>query len=98
MNIKHPNIKFSSEFEIHYSFPFLDVKITRTNNQLVISVFRKVTLSGVFTNFKSIIPVAYKFGLLYTLLHRSFSVCSSYEKFYEETKRMNILNFLIINV
>ena len=85
MNIKHPNIKFSSEFEINYCSFFLDVKITRTNNQLVISVFRKVTLSGVFTNFKSIIPVAYKFGLVYTLLHRSFSICSSYEKFHEKT-------------
>ena len=29
-------------------------------------------------------PVAYKFGLVYTLLYRSFSICSSYEKFHEE--------------
>ena len=29
-------------------------------------------------------PVAYKFGLLYTLLHRLFSICSSYGKFHEE--------------
>ena len=28
--------------------------------------------------------VAYKFGLVYTLLHRLFSICSSYEKFNEE--------------
>ena len=29
-------------------------------------------------------PVAYKFGLVYTLLHCSFSVCSSYEKLHEK--------------
>ena len=29
-------------------------------------------------------PVAYKFGLVYTLVHQSFSICSSYEKFHEE--------------
>ena len=28
--------------------------------------------------------VADKFGLVYTLFHRSFSICSSYEKFHEE--------------
>ena len=84
MNTKHPNIKFTSEFEQNDIFSFLDVKITRSNNQLITSVFRKATFSGVFTNFKSFMPVTYKFGLVHTLLHRSFSICSSYEKFHEE--------------
>ena len=65
-------------------FSFLDVKVTRSNNQLITSVFRKATFSGVFTNFKSFMPVTYKFSLVHTLLHRSFSICSSYEKFHEE--------------
>ena len=82
-NTKHPNIKFTSEFEENDSF-FLDVKITCRNNQLVTSVFCKATFSGVFSNFKSCMPVAYKFGLVYTLLHCSFSICSSYEKINEE--------------
>ena len=60
------------------------MKITRSNNQLITSIFRKARFSGVFTNFKSLMPVAYKFGLVHTLLHRSFSICSSYEKFHEE--------------
>ena len=53
MNTKHPNIKFTSEFEINDSFSFLDVQIKRSNNQLVTSNFRKATFTGVFTNFKS---------------------------------------------
>ena len=50
MNTKHPNIKFTSKFEENDSFSFLDVKITRRNNQLVTSGFCKARFSGVFTN------------------------------------------------
>ena len=53
MNTKHPNIKFTLEFEKNYSFSFLDVRIKRSNNQLVTSVFCKATFSGVYINFKS---------------------------------------------
>ena len=81
MHTKHPNIKFTSEFEQNDFFSFLDVKITRNNNQLITSVFRKATFSGVFTNFKSFMPVTYKFGLVHTLLHRSFSICSYMKDF-----------------
>ena len=84
MNTKHGNIKFTSEFEESDPFSFLDVKITHTNNQLITSVFRKTAFSCVFTNFKSFMPVEYKFGLVHTLLHRSFSICFSYEEFHEE--------------
>ena len=84
MNTKHPNINFTSEFKENDSFSFLNAKITRRNNQLVTSVFRKATFNGVFTNFKSFMPVAYKFGLVYTLLHRLFSISSSFKKFHEE--------------
>ena len=79
-----PSIKFASEFEENDSFSFLHVKITRRNNQLITSVFCKATFSGVFSNFKSFIPIAYKFGLVYTLFYRSFFICSSYEKIHEE--------------
>ena len=71
MNTKHPNIKFTSEFEQNDFFSFLDVKITCSNNQLITSVFRKATFSGVFTNFKSFMPVTYKFGFT-SLLHLYF--------------------------
>ena len=81
---QHPNIKFTLECEEKDSFSFLDVKITRRNYHLITSVFRKATFSGVFTIFKSFMPVTYKFGLVYALLHRSFSICSSDEKFHEE--------------
>ena len=74
MNTKYPNIKFTSELEKNDSFSFLDVKITRSNNHLVTLVFRKTRFSDVITNFKSFMPVAYKFGFIINFpfdLHKS---------------------------
>ena len=84
MKSKHPNSKFTLEFEQNDSFSFLDFKITGSSNRLVTSAFCEATFSGVFTNFKSFLPVAYKFGLVYALLHHSFSICSSNENFRED--------------
>ena len=84
MNAKQPNFKFTSDFQENYSFFFLDVKITLSNNQLVTSFFDKATISVAFTNFKSFMRGVHNFGLLYTLLHRSFLICFSYEKLHEE--------------
>ena len=88
MNTKHPNIKFTFKHEHNKSFLFLDVKICWENNKLTTSVYRKPTFSGVFTNFKSFIPIVYKFGLVFTLLHRCFNITSSYEKFHNEIKAL----------
>ena len=41
MNTKHPNIKFPFEHEYNDTFSFLDVKISRENNKLTASVYRK---------------------------------------------------------
>ena len=84
MNTKHPNIKFTFEHELNNTFSFLDVKISRENNKLTTSVYRKPTFSGVFTNFKSFIFTVQKVGLVYTLLHHCFDITSCYEKFHKE--------------
>ena len=52
------------------------------------SVYRKPTFTGVFTNFESFIPDIYKRGLIETLLHRSFRVCSNYENFQREIETL----------
>ena len=59
----------------------MDGKVCCKNYKLATSVYRKPTFIGVFTNFKNFIPTVYKFGLVYTLLHRCFNITSSYEKF-----------------
>ena len=90
MNTKHLNIHFTFEIEDQNSFSFLDIKIIRNTEKKVFetSVYRKSTFSGVFTNFKSFIPMTYKTGLLETMLFRCFSICSSYEKFHEEIAKL----------
>ena len=67
---------------------FLDIKITREFNIFSTSAHRKPTFSGVFTNFDSFIPLSYKTGLIWLLLYRAFSLCSSFELFHQEILKL----------
>ena len=62
MNTKYPNIHLKQKIKIIFHFEILDIKIIRYTEK--ISVYRKSTFSGVFTNFKSFILMTYKTGLL----------------------------------
>ena len=88
MNKRHKNIKFSFETEKDNSFSFLDVKICREKDKFTTSVFRKDTFSGVYTNFSSFVALKHKFGLVYTLLHRSFTIVSDFSKFHFEVETL----------
>ena len=73
LSSKHSNINFSIEKEKDGCLPFLDVKIFCENKKFATKVYRKksiersiekiYTFSGVYTNFKSLIPETYKIGL-----------------------------------
>ena len=82
LNRQHPNISISSELEKDSRRPFLDIEITRSNRRFFTSVYRKPTFTGLFTNFHSFVPLAYKRSLVCCLLHRIFHLCSSYENFH----------------
>ena len=84
LNHQHPNISFSSEREKDGRPPFLDIEITRSNGRFSTSVYRKPTFTGLFTNFHSFVPLAYKRSLVCCLLHRNFHLCSSYENFHAQ--------------
>ena len=86
MNKKHKNISFSFEIEKSGQLPFLDINIFRENGLFVTSVYRKETFSGVYANFTSFLPLDYKFGLVYTLLYRCFSLVSDLSKFHNEVE------------
>ena len=79
-------MKFSFETEKDHSFSFLEFKICREKEKFTISVFRKDTFSGVYTNFSSFVSPEHKLGLVYTLLHRSFTTVSDFSKFHFEVK------------
>ena len=88
MNKQHKCLKFTSEAENDNSFSFLDIKITRHNQQFKTSVYRKPTFSGVFTHYESYVDQTYKKSLIDTLLFRCFSVCSDYTSFHLEVENL----------
>ena len=55
MNTKHPNVSFTFEIE-DQNFVFLDIQVIRNTEKKAfeISLYRKSTFSGAFTNFKKI--------------------------------------------
>ena len=88
MDKRHKNIKFSFKTEKDNSFPFLDVKICREKDKFATSVSKKDTFSGVYTNFNSFVALEHKFGLVYTLLRRSFIIASDFCKFHFKVKAL----------
>ena len=88
MNKRHKNIKFLFETEKDNSFPFLDVNNCREKGKITTNVFRKDTFSGIYTNFSSFVALEHKFGLVYTLLHRSFIIASDFSKFHFEVETL----------
>ena len=88
---KHPNIRFTFEVEKDNCLPFLDVDVFRENGKLSTSVHRKDTFSGVFTNFKAFLPDVYKKGLVATLLHRAYTINSSFLTLHAEVEKLKTI-------
>ena len=84
MNKQHKCLKFTSEAESDNYFSFLDIKITRQNQQFKTFIYRKPTFSGVFVHGESYLDQAYKKSLIDTLLFCWFSICSEYTSFHLE--------------
>ena len=59
---------------------FLDLEISSV--EFVTTVYRKPTFSGAYTHFESFLPSTQKFGMLYTLVYRCFTLCSNMTKFH----------------
>ena len=90
-NRQQKSIRFTSETENENSMPLLDIKISKDNNKFITSVYRKLTFSRVFTNFESFIPKSYEYNLLFTLLHRTFKLCSDFEFFHQEIGKLKAI-------
>ena len=88
LNQQHLNIKFTVEKEQNGTLPFLDVEITKTDTEFLTGTYRKPTFSGIYSNYRSFIPIEYKFGLVTTLLYRSFELVSDYVKLDSEIENL----------
>ena len=96
LNAQHPNIKFTFEKEKDGKLVFLDVLISKTDQDLCTSVYRKMTSVGLYTNFVSFTPYSYKIGLIKTLIHRTYEISSSWTSFNEEIS--NVKHLLMKNM
>ena len=83
INSRQKNMTFTYEIEENNSLAFLDVLVTREEKYCT-SLHRKPTFSGLYFNFESFMPISYKKGLIYTLLHRAFVLCCDWNKFHSK--------------
>ena len=70
-------MSFSVETEKEDKLLFLYVGIIHEQSKFTTTIYQKPTLSGVFSNFESFLPLFYKFGMVYTLAYRCFCICSN---------------------
>ena len=86
LNSKHANIEFTCDMESDGSIPFLDVLVTRTENKLHTTVYRKPTFTGLGINYLSFIPQLFKVNAIKTLLYRCYALSSDWISFDQEIK------------
>jgi sugar-specific transcriptional regulator TrmB len=77
INKWHKNLNFTLEFEENNSIAFLDVLVTREENQLITSLYRKPTHTGLYMLWDSCQNRRYKLGLIRTLVIRIYRICST---------------------
>ena len=86
LDSRHENMTFTYEIEQNNCLPFLDVLVTREGKSLSTSLYRKPTLSGLYTNFYSYISDKYKKELIFSLLFRVFKFTVDWNKFHIEVE------------
>lgn len=74
------------EKEKNQSISFLDVFLTRSNNKIVTSVFRKDTHSHRYLNFNSHCSLQNKKSVIKTLVNRAIRLTNDHDKFNSEMK------------
>ena len=76
--------------------PFLDILVCNKPN-LVTSVYRKLTCTGLLTSFFSVTPSKYKIGHVKSLLDRCYKISNSWKSFDNDleslTKNFNKIQF-----
>ena len=72
----HPSLRFTVEKEKDGVLPFLDVKVEKSSNEFLTSVYRKPTFTGLYTNWNSFEPAKRKTNLVGTLVHCALKICS----------------------
>ena len=66
---------FIVETEQNNKRAFFEVNIIHKQGKFILGVYRRTTVSGVYTHFDGFLPDNYKIGMIYTLGDRCFRIC-----------------------
>ena len=89
LNSQHPNIKLTMEKESNKMLAFLDVCISNKDPcNLLTSVYRKSTFTGLLTNFYSFTSYSSKIGLIRALVDRAYKISNTLAKFNDDVKKL----------
>lgn len=94
LNNQHPRMKFTTETELDGHIPFLDVQVTKTEDGLGTSVYRKPTHSDKYVHFNSNHPPQVKTGIISTLCRRAQNISKTQT---EERKKIDHINDVFTN-
>ena len=81
-------LHFMWEIETNKKLSFLDVEVSKRSTGLSTGVRVKETDSGSCLNYRSIAPDRYKVGVVKTMLHRAYKICSDWNQLHLEITRL----------
>ena len=88
LNKQHKSIQFTLEKENHNVLPFLDIKIEKAGLGIRTSIYKKITDTGLLTNFTSYVCFKYKICLGKTLIDRIFKINNTWNGFHDDISKM----------
>ena len=74
LNSRHPNIKFTMETEIDKQLPFLDLFISKVENNLTASVLQKSTYTRFLQDFTSFTSRICKIRLIKYIIDTAYKI------------------------
>ena len=89
LNEQNTNIQFTKEIEENGKIPFLDCLVTRENNTLRTTVYRKPTHTDRLLDQTSYNPTSHEATTVRTLTRRAQIVCDSDDSLTDEIKHLN---------
>ena len=95
INSIHPNIQFTQENETNNSIIFLDVCVTKSDNQIHTKWNLKTTNTGTYIHKTAHSPTSHKTGAMRSLIYRAYRICSSqilFDECFETIEAMFINN------
>ena len=96
LNRQNADIQLTKEIEENGKIPFLDCLVTRDNNKLKTTIYRKPTHTDRLLDQSSYNPTSHKATTIRTLTREAQLVCDSPDSLQDETDYLN--NVLVITI